>query len=70
VNDPLPEPGSAELPLEHMPVRSFLGVPIYKGDEIAGLIAVANREGGYSGGEWNSLETMSRATGILYDNYR
>jgi signal transduction histidine kinase len=53
-----------------MSLRSFLGVPIYKGDEIAGLIAVANREEGHSGGKWNSLETMSRAAGILYDNYR
>jgi PAS domain S-box-containing protein len=52
------------------PLESFLGVPIYKGNEVAGLIAVANRRSGYSGNEWGALETMSRATGMLYDNYR
>ena len=45
-------------------------MPIYKGNEVAGLISVANRVSGYSGDEWRSLETMSRATGMLYDNYR
>jgi two-component system cell cycle sensor histidine kinase/response regulator CckA len=34
------------------------------------LIAVANRPGGYTGEEARSLETMSQATGVLYDNYR
>ena len=69
-NDLLFEPASDPVPIGHRQIRSFLGVPVYKGDEIAGLIAVANRDGGYSGGEWNSLEAMSRATGILYENYR
>jgi two-component system, cell cycle sensor histidine kinase and response regulator CckA len=54
----------------HVPFEAFLGVPIYKGNEVAGLIGVANRSDGYSGTEWRALDTMSRATGILYDNYR
>ncbi len=35
-----------------------------------GLIGVANRPGGYTGQELRYLETMSQATGVLYDNYR
>jgi PAS domain S-box-containing protein len=58
------------LPADHPPLECFLGVPIYKGNNVAGLIAVANHTGGYTGEEWRPLETMSRAIGILYDNYR
>jgi PAS domain S-box-containing protein len=69
-NDLICEPQSGGMPPDHPPLESFLGVPIYKGNEVAGLMAVANRAAGYSGSEWRSLETMSRATGILYDHYR
>jgi PAS domain S-box-containing protein len=69
-NEPSSEPGSKGVPAGHPPLHALLGVPIYKGGEIVGLIAVANRRGGYSGDELRSLETMSQATGVLYDNYR
>jgi PAS domain S-box-containing protein len=61
---------SKGVPPGHPPVHAFLGVPIFKGGDIVGLIAVANRPGGYAGDELHSLETMSQATGVLYDNYR
>ncbi len=51
-------------------IRSFLGVPIFKGKQAVGLIGIANRLGGYTGGELSSLETMFQAIGVLYDNYR
>jgi len=57
-------------PAVYPPMYSFLGVPILKAKEIVGLIAVANRPGGYTGQESRYLETMSQATGVLYDNYR
>ncbi len=69
-NKPSGEPSSKGVPAGHPPVRALLGVPIFKGAEIVGLIAVANRPGGYSGDELRSLETMSQATAVLYDNYR
>ena len=69
-NEPSCEPSSRGVPAGHPPLRALLGVPIFKGEEIVGLIAVANRPGGYSGDELRSLETMSQATGVLYDNYR
>ncbi len=64
------DPRSKGVPAGHPPVQAFLGVPIFKGGDIVGLIAVANRPGGYAGDELHSLETMSQATGVLYDNYR
>ena len=69
-NEPSREPSSKGVPPGHPHLRALLGVPIFKGGEIVGLIAVANRPGGYSGDELRSLETMSQATGVLYDSYR
>jgi two-component system, cell cycle sensor histidine kinase and response regulator CckA len=69
-NEPSGEPSSKGVPPGHPHLRALLGVPIFKGGEIVGLIAVANRPGGYSGEELRSLETMSQTTGVLYDNYR
>jgi two-component system, cell cycle sensor histidine kinase and response regulator CckA len=61
---------SGGVPGGHPVLQSFLGVPIFKGAELVGFIGVANRAGGYTGEELRSLETMSQATGVLYDNYR
>src|SRR3984893_5007995 len=58
------------LPAGNRPMHAFLGVPIFKGQQAVGLIGVANRPGGYTGQEVRYLETMSQATGVLYDNYR
>ena len=69
-NAPKDDPRSGKRPEGHPPMRSFLGVPIFKGKEMVGLIAVANRAGGYTGQELRYLESMSQATGVLYDNYR
>jgi two-component system cell cycle sensor histidine kinase/response regulator CckA len=69
-NSPETDPRSGGLPAGHPPMSSFLGVPIFKGKEIVGLIGIANRPGGYTGQELGYLETMSQATGVLYDSYR
>jgi two-component system cell cycle sensor histidine kinase/response regulator CckA len=69
-NSPETDPRSGGLPAGHPPMYSFLGVPIFKGKETVGLIGIANRPGGYTGNELRYLETMSQATGVLYDSYR
>jgi PAS domain S-box-containing protein len=69
-NLPERDPRYGGLPAGHPPMRAFLGVPIFKGQQAVGLIGVANRPGGYTGQEVGYLETMSQATGVLYDNYR
>ena len=69
-NAPAHDSRSGGLPAGHPPLNAFLGVPIFRGNEVAGLIGVANRKGGYTGSEWRRLETLSQAIGILYDNYR
>jgi PAS domain S-box-containing protein len=69
-NMPQKDLRSGGLPAGHPPMHAFLGVPIFKGQQAVGLIGVANRPGGYTGQEVRCLETMSQATGVLYDNYR
>jgi signal transduction histidine kinase/CheY-like chemotaxis protein len=69
-NQPDDDPHSNGVPAGHSPIQTFLGVPIFKGQQAVGLIGVANRSGGYTGQEVRCLETMSQATGVLYDNYR
>jgi len=69
-NLPASDPRSGGVPAGHPAIEAFLGVPIFKGQQAVGLIGVANRPGGYTGQELRYLETMSQATGVLYDNYR
>jgi len=58
-NDPTNHPASLGLPEHHPPLTSFLGVPLINKDTIIGVIALANREGGYTQNELESLEALS-----------
>ena len=69
-NSPSNEPHTGGVPDGHPAMRALLGVPIFRGKETVGLIAVANRPGGYTGHQLRHLEAMSQATRVLYDNYR
>lgn len=46
-NDAASDPRSGGLPPGHPPIHSFLGLPIYNGLEMVGLIGLANRPDGY-----------------------
>uniref|UniRef100_A0A0G4HM31 histidine kinase n=1 Tax=Chromera velia CCMP2878 TaxID=1169474 RepID=A0A0G4HM31_9ALVE len=49
-NDPANDPrrgGVPKIPPGHPPLNSFLGMPIYFGDQMIGLAGIANRPGGY-----------------------
>jgi PAS domain S-box-containing protein len=70
-NKPASDPQAAgELPLRHPALKSFLGVPIWKEAAVVGMIAVANRPGGYSLLEQQKMEALVNAVGVLYDSYR
>jgi PAS domain S-box-containing protein len=61
---------SRGIPAGHPRIHSLLGVPILKGTTVVGVLAVANRPRGYTGNECRSLQTMSQATGVLFESYR
>ena len=47
------------LPPGHPPLDSFLGTPLVHESEVIGLISVANRPGGYSAFEQETLEALA-----------
>ncbi|MDH5719865.1 MAG: GAF domain-containing protein [Spirochaetia bacterium] len=47
-NDPASDKKSGGLPKGHPPIKSFLGIPLYRGKEFIGMAGFANRKKGYS----------------------
>ena len=60
-NDPASHSDSIGLPKGHPPLTAFLGVPLIDHGKTIGLIAVGNREGGYSIDEQQILQTLAPA---------
>jgi PAS domain S-box-containing protein len=60
-NNPPLHSKSIGLPAAHPPLKSFLGVPLFLDGKIKGMIAVANREGGYSHEQLEDLEAIAPA---------
>ncbi len=46
-NEPQADPRRGGLPPGHPALRAFLGVPLFHGGEMVGLVGLANRQGGY-----------------------
>ncbi|MCF6216002.1 MAG: response regulator [Emcibacter sp.] len=46
-NDPASDPRSGGFPEGHPAMNSFLGVPIFYGNDLVGMYGIANRENGY-----------------------
>ena len=46
-NRPDLDPRRGGLPKGHPPLHAFLGIPLYFGDQLIGMVGVANRPGGY-----------------------
>uniref|UniRef100_UPI000AF28150 PAS domain S-box protein n=1 Tax=Methanosarcina horonobensis TaxID=418008 RepID=UPI000AF28150 len=60
-NDPQSHPDSIGIPDGHPPITSFLGVPLMQDGNTIGLIAVANREDGYSSEQQEDLKAIAPA---------
>ncbi len=61
LNDPDACPQRVGLPCGHPPIISFLGAPLEDSGKVIGLIALANREGGYTAREREDLEALALA---------
>jgi len=46
-NDPASHPKSKGIPKNHPDLKAYMGVPLFSGDELIGMVGVANREEGY-----------------------
>lgn len=69
-NDVTNDPLHVGQPRGHPPVRTFLGVPLKVGDDIIGMIGVANKESGYSGDDERLLSTFANQAAVAIDNAR
>ena len=61
VNDLKSHPDRVGLPGDHIEIEAFLAAPIHEGDRVIGLIATANKAGGYDAEDRKALETLSNA---------
>ena len=60
-NDPTSHPDSIGLPQGHPPLTAFLGTPLLQEGRTVGMIALANRHGGYSRYQEQVLEAIAPA---------
>lgn len=61
INEPSTHPSSVGTPPGHPPVTCFLGAPLLSEGEPFGLIALANKEGGYVDTDRKHLEALAMA---------
>jgi len=61
VNDPDCDPDRVGIPGGHPPLTCFLGVPLKQAGKTVGVIALANREGGYDEGNRGDIEALAVA---------
>ena len=69
-NHPATDPRSGGLPPGHPPMHSFLGIPIFHGGELVGMIGLANRPGGYDEAVEEYLQPLVITCGLLIEAYR
>jgi len=69
-NAPDSDSRSAGRPSGHPPMHSFLGVPIFVGQQVQGVVALANRADGYSEEDQRRIETLVQHAGGLCASYR
>jgi PAS domain S-box-containing protein len=61
------DPRSGGIPEGHPVLHNFMGVPLYFGSELVGVVGVANRQGGYSEEMAQFLEPFfSTCSSIIY----
>ncbi len=61
VNKPATHPDSVGVPKDHPPLTSFLGAPLKNGNNVTGMIALANKDAAYTKENQKALETLSIA---------
>ncbi|KAB2848247.1 MAG: GAF domain-containing protein, partial [Sphingopyxis terrae] len=64
-NDPASDPRSGGLPPGHPPLNAFLGIPLFSGKTMIGMVGLANRPGGYEREIVDFLEPLIGACGAV-----
>jgi signal transduction histidine kinase len=61
INEPASHPDAVEKPPGHPPITSFLGIPLKLMGGVTGMIALANKEPGYTLADQKEIEALSVA---------
>ena len=70
INDPASHPDSRGTPPGHPPITSFLGVPLQYSGKTIGLIALGNKNTGYTLNDQHAMESLSVAVVEALMHYR
>jgi len=69
-NSPETDPRAGGLPPGHAPINSFLGLPFHAGDELIGMVGIANRPEGYDEEIVTFLQPFLATSAGILDAYR
>ena len=69
-NDPANDSCGGGLPDGHPPINSFLGIPLYQGNQMVGIVGIANRPGGYDKNLLDYLEPYLTTSANIIKAYR
>jgi len=69
-NDPAHDPRRGGLPSGHPPLNHFLGLPIFRGSELIGIVGMANRPGGFDQALIDYLQPFLAACANIISAYR
>lgn len=64
------EANQAGMPEGHPQIQSYLAVPVFYGDELVGLYALANRKGGYSDKQRDFLRPFDTTYSVMIHSNR
>lgn len=70
VNDPAHDPRAGGRPQMHPVMQNFLGLPLFKGRELIGMLGIANRTGGYDKQFYEELTPLTASCAGLIDSWR
>jgi len=69
-NGPNTDPRRGGLPEGHPPLNAFLGIPFYRGEQLVGMVGIANRPKGYSEAVITALEPFLTTCSSIIEAYR
>ena len=55
----------AQLPPDHPPLSSFIGLPVHYGSDLIGLVGLANRDGGFDASLFEEIAPLLRSVGEI-----
>lgn len=69
-NDPANDPRRGGVPPGHPAMHSFLGLPLYYGGQIVGMLGLANRPGGFNEGVVRKVQPLASSCALLIQAVR